>query len=87
MKCASSLQGHSRLDNLASFSSFKICMISNIHAHTQSKDTDNSGYLDRSELADMMRKLGILFKDLEQDIDAIFGEMLVLYSSGMNNLC
>jgi hypothetical protein len=48
--------------------------------HEQHTDTDNSGYLDRSELADMMRNLGISFKDLEQDIDAIFGEKLIATS-------
>lgn len=41
---------------------------------SQSIDADSSGYLDRSELTDMMRHLGIGFKDLEQDIDSIFGE-------------
>jgi hypothetical protein len=40
----------------------------------QRTDADGSGFLDRTELTQMMVALKITFKDAEQDIDSIFGK-------------
>ncbi len=37
-------------------------------------DRDNSGYLDRSELRELIQDLNILLKDVELDNDFVFGE-------------
>ena len=47
-------------------------LISVVWANQQT-DTDDSGFLDRNELEVLMKSLKISFKDVDQDIDWIFG--------------
>ncbi len=44
-------------------------------------DRDSNGYLDRSELRELMKDLNILLKDVELDNDFIFGKHIEIFGS------